>query len=178
MTMKRGIRWSGIVLSDPIPDPETVMGIPIFYVTDSKHAVADARGFGKWARIVVNKPVWSRLDASARLAVLYHEAGHIKARHKEIRLFLLVMLGLPSLVLLSWQVLFCLVLTVGVYFLLQKVAQHQETEADRFAAKNGFGPAMLSLVRAAGPPHIPPFFYPDFERRVGSLVRFLEESRK
>jgi Zn-dependent protease with chaperone function len=174
--VKRGLKYiPGLSSSSHPMRPEKIMNIPILYLRDSRHTVADARGFGKRAKIVVNEPIFAQLPHETQMAVLYHEAGHIVGGHREIRVFLLAMLCVPAVVLLSWPVLLCLGATLGLYLAVQRVAQDQELDADRFAAQQGYGREMLAFVRAAGAPSIPPFFYPDFERRVGALARFLQE---
>jgi hypothetical protein len=170
--MKRGIKFRPLD-NPPVGPPKEVLGIPIVYAVDSKHAVADARGFGKRARIVVG-PMWHRLDVRMQAAVLYHEAGHILGRHRELRAAMMILLCLPAFLLLPWVLLACIVSTLVVYFVIERWAQNQEIDADRFAARMGFGREMLHFVRSAGPPPMPPFFYPDYERRCGALIRELE----
>ena len=155
--------------------PKEVCGVPVYFRMDTKHPIADARGYGKKAHIVVG-PGWYRLDPATQRSILYHEARHILGHHREIRVFMLALLAVPALMLLPWPVLLCITLTTIMYFCVQRIAQDQELEADRFAAEQGSGAELLAFLRACGPPGVPPFFYPDFERRIGSLKRFMEEA--
>jgi hypothetical protein len=175
--MRKGIAYlPGLSSSSHTPLPSHVLGIPVEYHPDSKHAIADARGFGAKAKIAVG-PVWHRLDAPTQMAVLYHEAGHIIGRHREKRAAMLLLLAAPSLILLPWVILCALGATAALYFIIERLAQNQESAADRFAAANGYGESMLNFVRAAGPPPSVPFFYPDFERRCGAIARYLKERK-
>jgi len=178
MTMRRGIRFKPeLIASEPTQGlPPEVCGIPVIYHPDSKHTLADARGLGRKAHIAVG-PGWHRLDPLQQQATLYHEAGHIIGRHREFRVVMAALLLIPSLVLLPWNIIGAIVATTTIYFVVERWAQNQEIDADRFAARKGFGAAMLHLVRMVGPPASVPFFYPDYERRCGALTRFLEEQR-
>lgn len=173
--MKRGVSFIPGVSSASMV-PSEVCGVRVEYRADSKHPLADARGYGKKAFIVVG-PAWYRLSPAAQEATLYHEAGHIIGRHREFRVLMSLLLFVPALALLPWMFLACIAATLAVYYGIERLAQNQELDADLFAAKKGSAEPMLQLVRSFGPPPTVPFFYPDYERRCGALVRFLEEQK-
>jgi hypothetical protein len=152
-----------------------VCGIEVIYKPESKYRIADARGFGKRAHIVVGV-AFPRLQPRVQQAILHHEAGHILKRHREMRVLATAAMLAP-LAFLPVPVLLPALAAASIYFLVERLAQKQEVDADLFAVKQGYGPELLGFVQMVGPPPNVPFFYPDYERRCAELVRAMGEMK-
>ena len=123
------------------------LGIPVFYDPKLKN-ISDSRGLWRWKKIVVG-PAFFRLDEREAGAVLLHEAGHVKLRHLEKRLTML------WLVLISPQKLL-------------RICVEQEFEADRFAARCGYGADLTRLFHRLA--REPQMFHPSLDERIARLT--------
>jgi Zn-dependent protease with chaperone function len=112
--------------------------------------ISDSRGIWRWKKIVVG-PSFLRLDEREAGAVLLHEAGHCKLRHLEKRLTML------------WLVL------VSPKRLL-RICLEQEYEADRFAAKCGYGNDLIRLFNRMSAQSPGPF-HPELGSRIARLMQ-------
>lgn len=132
MAMRRGIRFIPDLPQEEGEGQLIVEGVPVFY--DAKfHQLAVAKGFFPFRKkILIGTKLWG-LDWRARLAILYHEAHHCNARHKEKRIALVVCVALCPLV---WP---------SIPRLFRRMAHGHEYAADQFAKSKGFG---LDLARA------------------------------
>jgi len=109
--------------------------------------VAEARGIWPFKRIVVGRQ-WYALPDHERAAVLMHEAAHCRRAHFEKRLVALPLFLLsPSFV--------------------KRMAREQEIEADRFAARAGFGAGLIAFLRRFDERES--IFYPSHDERVRAL---------
>jgi Zn-dependent protease with chaperone function len=125
---------------------------------------AEARGLWPFKRIVVGR-LWYALPDHERQAVLMHEVGHCRRAHMEIRAFLLVPLAAPKVI---WQAL-CGLEELRPPEFIRRIACNQEIEADAYAARAGFGYAMmahLDRVRELKPT----IFYPSHAERHRALA--------
>jgi Zn-dependent protease with chaperone function len=124
------------------------LGIPVYYDPKLKN-ISDSRGIWRWKKIVVG-PSFNRLDDREAGAVLLHEAGHCKLRHLEKRLKML------WLVLISPQKLL-------------RICLEQEFEADRFAARCGYGNDLIRLFHRLAEQPAP--FHPKMSERIARLAQ-------
>lgn len=115
-------------------------GIPVRF--DAKfRGISNSRGIWRWQEIVVG-PIFMQFDPREQQAMLLHEVGHCRARHLETRI--------KHLWLLLWD-----------YPRIVALCNAQEFEADRFAARAGFGPDLaraFAKMRSTDTPLHPPLF--------------------
>lgn len=127
-----------------------VCGIPVV-LDPALPRLAVARGLWPFKRIEVG-PAWFALTPEERIAVLYHEAGHCKAWHMELRALLLPLLFITPQRHQRW-------------------CREQEFFCDRFAAALGWGwPLAVTLCRTRVPDHP---LYPSNAERVARLKEYL-----
>lgn len=123
-------------------------GIPTFYDPELKN-ISDSRGIWRWKKIILGNAFHQLSEREAK-AVLLHEVGHCKLRHLEKRLTML------------WLVLW------NPQKLL-RLCIEQEYEADRFAARMGYGMDLVQLFcrmqRQQGP------FHPELSERIARLTQ-------
>lgn len=144
-----------MMIVPPIPPvPKEFLGIPIVCDLHSR-LIADARGLWPFKRIVVGC-TWFYLKERERTAVLYHEAGHVRGWHMEKRVLHLLDLAFNPV-------------------RARAMCAEQECEADRFAAKAGYG-AELAAVLKKFPPE-GGAFYPALDERLPRLLEAIEDYR-
>lgn len=134
-----------------------VCGIPVEFDPESD-IVADVRGLFR-PRIVVG-PLWLRLPEREKMAVCYHEAGHIVHRHLWKRLALIPLL------------------LVAPYFVIPMGRRH-EREADEFAARHGYAAEFVAhLKRYLRRPRDEEeeIFYDPVEERIAALLAYSREA--
>lgn len=128
-----------------------VCGIPVEFDATSTR-VAEACGFWPRKRIVVGR-AWYGLTGEERVAVLFHEAGHCKAFHLELRILMLPLL-LIAPPLAAW------------------ICRRQELACDRFAARAGFGDELVGMLeRIHAEDNL---FYPSHAERARSIKEYLQ----
>lgn len=108
-------------MDEPIP---RFMDIPVFGRLEMNNA-AEAKYIWPFKRIVVG-PLFFRLDAKSRHAILLHEAGHCKKFHFEKRIL--------TILSTFWMMVYPVFWYERV---LKKQAMQHEFEADAFAAEHG-----------------------------------------
>jgi len=150
--------------------PQTFEGVPVEFSPFHPH-VADARGFW-WNKRIVVGPTFMKLDPRTQASVLMHEVRHCKGYHVEQRVASLVLLGLP-VVLLPLPIIIALLAFGAMWFLVSKLGEGHELDADAFAAEQGYGVELLTWIRKQGPLEMP--FYPDFETRCKRLEAKIKE---
>jgi Peptidase family M48 len=101
-----------------------IEGIPVFFDSDCP-GIAYAEGFWPFRRYIRIGQKWMQLDRRAKIAVLLHEAYHIRAWHKWQRFVAMLFFPLPSF--------------------LVALAHRHEYAADKFAKSKGYG---ADLARA------------------------------
>lgn len=149
---------------------QTFEGVPVEFSPFHPH-VADARGFF-WNKRIVVGPAFMKLDPRTQNSILMHEVRHCKGYHIEQRCAALVLLGLPA-VLLPLPIIIALVGFAAMYFLISKLGEGHELDADAFAAEHGYGVELLAWIRKQGP--LDMLFYPDFETRCSRLEAKIKE---
>lgn len=123
------------------------LGVPVYYDPELK-PISDSRGLWRWKKIVLG-PKFLGLPDREKAAVLLHEVGHCKLHHLEKRISMV------------WLVLFS-------PKRLLRLCMEQEHEADRFAARRGYGDDLARLfARTIG--NGPGPFHPDRESRITRL---------
>lgn len=151
--MRQGIHWhpmepAGI---DRLPAAANCLGIPVRHDPRCS-SLAVAHGLWPWKWIAVG-PHWFMLTGSQQWATLLHEAGHCFGAHLEKRVLLL------PLFWMKW---------------VQRLAQRQELEADRFTAEHGYGVELLGvLIRFHWADDV---YYPNFQSRILALKAALKET--
>ncbi len=141
-----------MIISDIPVAPDHFLGIPVFADALSR-IIADARGLWPFKRIVVG-PGWYLLSERERMAVLYHEAAHVRGWHMEKRLLHVFDLAFNPV-------------------RARARCAEQECEADRFAAEHGYG-AELAAVLKKFPPE-GGAFYPALDERLPRLLEAIED---
>ncbi len=136
----------------------------------SSHGNAYFTGFGKTKRIVFFDTLLARLEPLEIEAVLAHELGHFKLKHVIKRMLWVFGASLVFLAILAWLMntgwfysglnvatpstamalmLFFLIVPYFTFLaqpLLSGYSRRHEFEADRYAAQNASGPALVSAL--------------------------------
>ena len=151
--MKRGVPYHGEPYPVPAPGriPDlTVDGFEVRFDPHTKQ-VAEARGVWRGRHVAVGR-AWVFLSPAERMAVLLHEAGHLKHHHLVVRV-----LWIP-LFWTRWAA---------------RMAARQELQADTHCAKQGYGDDLLRfVVRCTIGASV---FYPGFNERVLNLQQRTKE---
>lgn len=117
---------------------------------------AEARGL--FSPLIVVGERFVMLTEGEQQAVLYHEAHHVRANHRLVRLLVLPFVAVAGLFLVI----------PGL------IAAWQETAADKFAVAAGFGAELKAfLVRAS---ESTPIFYPTRDERIEAIDKLLREA--
>jgi Zn-dependent protease with chaperone function len=137
--------------------PHEFMGIPVL-VDIGGHFIAESRGIWPWKKIVLGFS-WFVLTPREKEAVLLHEAAHCKMFHMERRICAVPMLFIrPAFA--------------------TQVAMGHELAADRFAASQGFGKELLSVLakmrRNQSADSGSGQFYPTYVSRETNLRKFIK----
>ena len=122
-------------------------GVPVVF-DPRQRTISEARGIWRWKKIFVG-PQFLGFDDREQQALLLHELGHCKLRHLEKRLLRLWLIVIPSR--------------------LRALCVEQEFEADLFAARCGFGPALAGVfmrLRA----HDDSPLHPELQSRIERLL--------
>lgn len=135
---------------------------------------AEVAGFWPFRRIVTG-PRFEAMPGPIQRAVISHELGHCRGFHSELRLLLCIALPVPLLIVLSWQTIVALILTLAMIVGAQYLAHAQEYAADRYAIKRGDGMALLRLLQQAPAKPWWDFFHPEHTERSERIMRLLKE---
>jgi hypothetical protein len=134
-----------------------VEGFPVFYDTELPH-LSIAEGLWPLRRYIRVGYKWANLDHRAKLAVLYHEAHHIRENHKWRRI--LALLTVPILH------------PRKIKATLRGIAYSHEYAADGFAKAKGYGAdfARALMRHPEGPLVEDQCFHPPLELRLERLL--------
>ena len=112
----------------------------------STKANAYFSGFGKSKTIVLYDTLLEQLTEDEIVAVFAHEMGHNK--HKDtLKMYPVSILQVAIMVALAWALVSVPDMAPFVNLLSTRLSRKAEYAADRFAAENGYGPALISALK-------------------------------